>query len=338
MQDQGVATQAPSLEGLISDQIGRGGPRIEDRVRGTMLGLAVGNLLGLPVEGWWYSEIDERYPGGISEINPDERRRPMDDDLAQAVVLAEALVGDSDLINGLATRMVDWWRSNGRGCGFTTHDVMVLLARGVPVPEAARQVYEAKDGIAPNGAVMRCAPVALAHSNNPRMLVNNSAVSSVVTHYAPTCQWSCIIINSVIVMLAHGISPDLTAIYQTARSDGAPDLTRQSQVDRIPSDIFEAIDDRAPLPETCEWLHLDQRKIGHTLLATQVGLWAAATPLGFEDALVAAVSAGGDSDTNGAVAGAVLGARYGAAAIPTRWLDCIPERGRIDSLIDALST
>ena len=55
---------------------------------------------------------------------------------------------------------------------------------------------------------------------------------------------------------------------------------------------------------------------GHTVLTMQAGLWAATTPLNFEEALVALVNSGGDTDTNGALAGAVLGARYGASAIP----------------------
>ena len=68
----------------------------------------------------------------------------------------------------------------------------------------------------------------------------------------------------------------------------------------------------------------------------QTGLWAAVTPLNLEDALIALVSAGGDTDTNGAVAGAILGARYGASAIPQRWLNCIPQRQRIMQLADDL--
>ena len=94
---------------------------------------------------------------------------------------------------------------------------------------------------------------------------------------------------------------------------------------------------RQPIVADASWLRRDQHLIGHTLLALQVGLWAAATPLDFEVALVEIVSAGGDTDTNGAVAGAVLGARYGAAAIPHRWLDCIPERERIETLADDLA-
>ena len=60
------------------------------------------------------------------------------------------------------------------------------------------------------------------------------------------------------------------------------------------------------------------------------------TPLGFESALRQVVEAGGDTDTNGAVAGAVLGARYGASAIPERWLDVIPQRGRVEGLANRL--
>ncbi len=84
------------------------------------------------------------------------------------------------------------------------------------------------------------------------------------------------------------------------------------------------------------WLLRDHRLIGHTLLAMQVGLWAVSTPLSFEDALVASVSAGGDTDTNAAVAGAVLGGRYRASAIPQRWLECIPQRERIEGLAGGL--
>ena len=52
--------------------------------------------------------------------------------------------------------------------------------------------------------------------------------------------------------------------------------------------------------------------MGYTLKAMQVALWCATQASGFEEALVAVISAGGDTDTNGAIGGAVLGARFGA--------------------------
>ena len=67
------------------------------------------------------------------------------------------------------------------------------------------------------------------------------------------------------------------------------------------------------------------------------GLWAATTPLNFEDALIALVNAGGDTDTNGALAGAVLGARYGASAIPPRWISHVAERERLIDLAERLA-
>ena len=70
--------------------------------------------------------------------------------------------------------------------------------------------------------------------------------------------------------------------------------------------------------------------IGHTLLALQCGLWAAETPLDFEEAIVAITHAGGDTDTNGAIAGAVLGARYGRTGTPNRWLENIDSNGYFD--------
>ena len=76
--------------------------------------------------------------------------------------------------------------------------------------------------------------------------------------------------------------------------------------------------------------------IGHTYLAMQVGLWCLDCDDDLESALIQIVNAGGDTDTNAAVAGAVLGARYGASAIPPRWLDCIPERDRIDAATESL--
>ena len=107
--------------------------------------------------------------------------------------------------------------------------------------------------------------------------------------------------------------------------------------DGIPVEILDAIEDGAPMVEDASWLRQEQKLIGHTLLAMQVGLWSAVTPLGFESALRQIVEAGGDADTNGAVAGAVLGARYGASEIPQRWLDCVPERRRMESLADELA-
>lgn len=311
-----LVTEAPHVVGLLSGISGTVQPDT-DRVKGTMLGLAVGNLLGLPVEGRSAAHISRIFPGGVSDIDPLERSRPMDDDLAQTVELAEVLIAGRDITADLVHRLIRWRRENGRGIGFTTSAVIDLLEAGHLPPQAARLTYEERDNIAPNGGLMRCAPVALAFHSDPARLVTESAAICAVTHYAPACQWSCIFINAAISMLLKGFEPSIQDLVSAAEADGAPE---------------EIGVWAAKVGDYINALALDRGHIGHTLLCMQSGIWALNTALDLEAALVRVVSAGGDTDTNGAVAGAVLGARYGAGAIPPRWLDCIPQRERLEDL------
>ena len=334
MKDPSIVTVAPNVSSLLESHT-RSGEVLPDRARGVMMGLAVGNLLGLPVEGWHYREISRRYYEGIEDIDPLEAARLMDDDLAQAVDLGEALLEGGDYVAGFAGRLVTWARENGRGMGILTGRVIEALEEGHGALDAARVVYESNP-IAPNGGVMRCAPVALARHGQPGLLVSDSAATCAVTHHALTCQWSCIIVNSVIVTLVRGMEPDLHALMAAVSADDAPDLLATALADGIPPGVLSAIYSGMPVAPDASWLRCDQMLIGHTLIALQCGLWAATTPLGFEAALRQVVEAGGDTDTNAAVAGAVLGARYGASAIPDRWLECVPGRDRIEGLADAL--
>lgn len=336
MTDPGIVSKAPQLAEYLGSAARTDDPdRLNDRARGVILGLAVGNLLGIPVEFSTYAELASTHPGGVREINPRESEKPMDDDLAQAVDLGFALLGGDDYIDDFADRLVKWERENGRGIGVTTEKVIAEIARGYPWPEPARIVYERKP-IAPNGGIMRCAPVAIARRGDPSLLISDSASTCAVTHYAATCQWSCIITNAIIARLLNGSDPDLSAILSIARADGCPDLATIARNDRIPAEALVAVASGQPPPPDAAWLNRNHGLIGHTLLALQFALWAAKTPLDFEEALVASVSCGGDTDTNAAVAGAVLGARYGVSAIPARWLSCVPQRERIETLADGL--
>ena len=333
-----IISRADQTASFIASSVSKEptGEHLRDRARGVLLGLAAGNLLGLDVEGASYNRIAAWYPNGLTEIDPNEASRHMDDDLAQAVDLGHALLAGGDYTRDFADRLVTWAHENGRGIGITTSEVIDVLATSLPLPEPARLVFERRNSIAPNGGVMRCAPVAIARRRHPDLLVADSAMTCAVTHYALTCQWSCILINATIAALINGADPDLPGLLAAARADGCPDLAAVAQADGIPADALVAVDRRLQPPPDTGWLMRDHRLIGHTLLATQFGLWAAATPLGFEDALVASVAAGGDTDTNAAVAGAVLGARYGASSIPERWLACVPQRERIARLADEL--
>jgi ADP-ribosyl-[dinitrogen reductase] hydrolase len=93
------------------------------------------------------------------------------------VILAEALLtGDRLHLDDLASRLVRWARESGRGMGLLTGRVLARLADGVPAAEAARAVWEESGRTsAGNGAVMRCAPVALRWRGDRSRLVSETS-------------------------------------------------------------------------------------------------------------------------------------------------------------------
>ncbi len=319
--DPGIIRQAPHLAELIDSA--PTAPLDADRARGVLLGLAVGNLLGLPIEGASQESVRDAFPDGVTEIDPRERDRPMDDDLAQAVDLAEALAHDADPLAGLADRLVRWRRENGHGIGIMTSTVIDYLEFGLGVPGAARAFWQERGSpeTQPNGALMRCAPVALKFAYDPERLIAETAASCAVTHFAPGAQWSCIVVNAAIAMLLRGQSPNREDLILAASQDGAP---------------AELIAWTLAIPKAIDQRIAEERVSGHTYLCMQAALWCLDTQDNLEEALIRIVSAGGDSDTNAAVAGAVLGARYGASTIPERWLECVPQRERINKAVAEL--
>lgn len=297
---------------------------LRDRYRGTLLGLAVGNTLGIPVEAWPSAEIRRRYPKGIREIDPLELKLPWDDDLAQAVILAEAILEHDTLRHDdLATRLMAWFESNGRGMGSQTRAVISALRLGMPPSEAARLVWE-RDGGQPagNGAVMRCAPVAMRWPRNSAKLLEETENSSRVTHYDPRCAWSAFAVNLAVAEALNGRTASIDSIADALEGAGVGPHTLRAV--------------REVSGRSLERLRLDGTAIGFTLKAMQAGLWCLEHSADFEESLVAVIQAGGDTDTNGAVAGAILGALHGASSIPERWVVRIRRAEELTSLADRL--
>jgi ADP-ribosylglycohydrolase len=132
----------------------------------------------------------------------------------------------------------------------------------------------------------------------------------------------------------------LNVVLAAALGGGVVDLARLARA--VPEETHDegqtADAIRAAQGATPETMRLDREPgSGYTLLAMQVGLWAATAATDFEESLVRVVSQGGDTDTNGAVAGAALGARFGAGAIPTRWIERLRDPQRLIELADALA-
>ena len=296
-----------------------------EQYRGVMVGLAVGNALGIPGEGKSRENLRRRFPDGLREIDPAARQHLWDDDTAQSVILAEALLDDAELDQqDFADHLVRWAKENGRGIGNLTRRVLSKLESGTPVEDAAREVWE-EDGREPagNGAVMRCAPVALRWRRSGHSLVEVTRKSALVTHYDPRCVWSAVAFNGALALSLGGGSPDLEGLARLLDGAGAPAAVGEA-VRRLRGC---ALGD----------LGLDDRDtMGYTIKAMQVGLWALQQEPDFERVLLEVVNAGGDTDTNGAVAGAVMGARVGAAGIPPQWLNHVRDEDHLTALADRL--
>ena len=300
-----------------------------ERARGMMVGIGVGNLLGLPFEfGWSVAQLREAYADGVREIEG-RPGAPDDDDLAQAILLAEACAEVDALdADDLKRRFQHWARTNGAGMGILTSEVISRYP-SMGAFEAARAAWEASGReSAGNGSVMRCGPVALRWLGDDAALARNSALSAAVTHWDPRCIWSTVLADFAIAACLSGerveaeplLSRAIAALAAAGDTLAAFELPAEP-----PAPVLDAVETAlAPDAQVAD-LALDSGGVGYAPKTLGATLWAARHAGDVEEGLSAIVSAGGDTDTNAAPAGAALGARFGLVAIPQRWRDAVAE-------------
>ena len=82
----------------------------------------------------------------------------------------------------------------------------------------------------------------------------------------------------------------------------------------------------------------DDKSMGYTLKTMAAGLWAYWHAKSFEEGLLAVVNAGGDADTNAAVACAILGAKFGFNAIPKEYVGGLRNKEKLEFIVQGLET
>jgi ADP-ribosyl-[dinitrogen reductase] hydrolase len=293
-------------------------PTLAARARGALLGHAAGNALGLPTEFLHTSEaIAARFPGGLSEVlREDTPESPWDDDVALAVMLAEALLEPAIDLERLAKRWAAWARDDGRGIGIWTRTALEHILRHDSPPEST-------GGQAGNGAVSRCFPVALATFDNPRNLIAGTFHTAWLTHPDPRCAWSAVAVNVALARLLQG------------KRDFVPDVLEALRENDAPAELLDAVR-RVPL-ERREELRVAGPSAGYTVHCMEIALWFAHHEPNLERGLVWLANAGGDTDTNAAVAGGLMGARDGEDAIPARWIGALADADRLRGLAERLA-
>jgi ADP-ribosylglycohydrolase len=283
-------------------------PQLATRARGTLLGLVAGNQLGVATETLGTPEaIRAAFPQGIWDLPAPPKGSPYDDDAALTLLLAESLIdrGDFDAAD-VGARWVKWMKVDGRGLGVTTRNALRLIERGVEPFEAGRQAKLLTPKSAGNGSVMRCAPVSIRFHDNIEKLLRVSTQQAAITHSDERCLWGAAAVNLALRELLYGNSYFLDEVVHRLK-------------DRAPRELLEAIH-RVPREEQTDLPIAVAGAAGYVVHCVEIAFWFAVHDRALEDALVFLAQAGGDTDTNAAVTGALLGAKYGATALPQRWM------------------
>lgn len=281
-----------------------------------LLGLAVGDALGAPLEWLHPDQIHARFGGPLRDLvaSPLWERGEWTDDTAMALLLAESLADQGGYDeHDVFARYALWARSGPKDIGVTV-GAALDRARSPQEARSAAAVHHRDTGgrSAGNGSLMRTAPIALRYVDEPGELERWARVDSALTHHDPVAGDACVWFDMTLAALVAG-------------------RKRPHSLSRVAVEAEQAIGAGA------DALAVEaQERLGHAWTALRVGFAAAFRHDDFEPAVVFAANFGGDADTNAAVAGALAGARFGASRIPERWLEPLQDRARVSGLATRL--
>jgi ADP-ribosylglycohydrolase len=280
-------------------------PALLSRAQGCLMGQAAGDSLGALVE---FQSAD-----AIAAAERDGPRLLRDgghwnllagqptDDTEMALALARSIVRAGAYDPGAALAAYRAWHASGPfDIGTTT-----AAALGSGRPPADSQA---------NGSLMRASPLGiLAHAGSAARAAEIARTDSSLTHPHRACVDS---VAAYVVAVSHairtGAGPDET--YRTALA--------WARANAVP-EVVDALARAATSAPECGGAHM-----GWVLIALQNAFHALLHARSLEDGVVATVRRGGDTDTNAAIAGALLGAVHGRDAVPAQWrrmvLSCRP--------------
>jgi ADP-ribosylglycohydrolase len=283
-------------------------PEILSRAQGSMFGQLAGDSLGSLVEFQSPEEIRQRYPDGPRLLENGGTFNTLagqpTDDSELALLLARSIVVCGGWNAEAVMEAYRYWLASGPfDCGNTTRAGI----RGTPD-------YRSQA----NGALMRVSPIGIAGAGLPLVTVAAWAErDALLTHPHKVC----LEIN---VLFACSIA--------AAIRDGLPaadlycwmlDLAEERNMDKLVLDALQDASDSPPADF--------MRQMGWVRTAFHNAVYQLLHAPGLEEGVVDSVARGGDTDTNAAIAGALLGAVHGEAAIPAQWreaiLSCRPRQG-----------
>ena len=298
---------------------------LKSKFFGALIGTGVGDSLGAPFEGWHEAKLEE-----IEALA--ERREVLTytDDTHMMIGIAESLIktGGFDGKDMAHTFIKNYELEPFRGYGPGPPRIFRLIRTGAAWDEAAQGLYHS--GSYGNGSAMRIAPVGVFYYDNPVMLREVAYKSSQITH-AHQLGKEGAALQAYAIALATDLEP-LEAFPQgdflAKLINFAQSAVYQEKLGKI-YQLIEELDKEEVIIELGNGIE------AFNSVPTAIYSFLS-QPHSFAQAVLHAISLGGDADTIGAMTGAISGAYLGFESIPTRWKDKLENRLYIEELAEKL--
>jgi ADP-ribosyl-[dinitrogen reductase] hydrolase len=322
---------------------------LSTQARAALLGLAVGDALGVPVE---FAPRTARQQDPVVDMRAyGTHHQPAgtwSDDSSLTFCLAETLArpggrhGAPDL-GDFARRSINWLDN----AYWTAHDEVFDV--GIATADAIRQLRNGKSPLESggtaensngNGSLMRILPLCFHLRDQPiaeRFRITSEV--SGVTHAHPRSVLGCFIYLEIARQLVLGLTKEKaysTAVQQVNEFLVASAVVSEAeillfhrvlQITREPYDAHSLVN--------CQESEISSS--GYVVHTFEAALWCLLRHDTYAATVLAAVNLGDDTDTTGAVAGGLAGLAYGEAAIPAEWLAVLARRADIEDLAGRLS-
>lgn len=283
------------------------------RAQGCLLGQFIGDSLGALVEFQDPEEIRAAFPNGMRDLVDGGTHNTLagqpTDDSELALMLARSLLKEGRFDpRQVIEAYVHWYESDPFDLGNTLSAALGAAAGGRTPSERLRRAQESADRASQaNGSLMRVSPLGIFGWQRPEEAAVYALVDSAFTHPNEVCLEACAVFVRAIAAAVAGA--DVRGAYEAALAE-AHAGNNSVIIDTL---TLAQQGGRAHFPANRGWV----------LVALQNAFYQLLHAPSFEEGLVATVMSGGDTDTNAAICGAILGAVHGREAIPVRWLQSV---------------
>jgi ADP-ribosylglycohydrolase len=238
------------------------------------------------------------------------------DDTQMAIAILDVIATGSRDLDAIASNFLAWYSAGPADVGIQTSSVLGSAAVPEDLAGAAVAFMDANPRSAGNGALMRTAPVALTALDDRTEIARLAGSIASLTHAHPDSVAACVLWSLAIQQAITTAEPDQAFDWEAAVRTGLEHVAedRRERWDEL---ITEAITGPPGMFNPNGWVVTAFQAALSAIVNTPEPTEQPAAHL--RDALVAAVRIGHDTDTVAAIAGALLGARWGTGAIPDEW-------------------